>query len=87
MEAGYDTILKLLEMAINVSSQNPIAMIISVIMLFGSYGFIRYQLKKAQDRKIEEDRQRDRSTNIDDLEEDASRSNAEIRRRLEERGK
>lgn len=85
METGYDTLLKLLESVLNVSQQNPYAVIFSVFTLFVAYGFIRYQMKKVQDAQVSQDRNNDLSNNIDELENEINNSNIETRRRLRHR--
>lgn len=87
MEAGYDTLLKLFETVLGTAANNPWAVVTAVVVLFGAFGYIKYQMKKTADRQIDRDRQRDRADNIDELEADSDASNDSVRRRVRQRRK
>lgn len=84
MEAGLDTLLVLLQKVIPNVSENPIAVSVSIVLLFVAYGYVRYEMKKAREREIERDRQAAREDNIDVLENETSDSNRDIRDRMRE---
>ena len=85
MDDQFSSVLKILDVLLNLSKANPYAVGISIFVLGLGYGWLKYKTKKWEEEQIIREQENDRLSNLDELEQDALNSNVLVRDRLRKR--
>ena len=85
MENQFDSLLKIINMILDISKANPYMIGGGILLVSLGYGWLQYKYKKWQREQILIEQDEDRESNLDDLENETQNSNSTIRDRLRTR--